>query len=620
MKLRQLLFSIFFATLYLPFFAQLPITQGLQFGAGTADSKIFPFKYLDGDKLYAENASFDINTMQFDYAYDYGSYRVRTPMIKTPSGQLFHLSGGVNSGQDIYLMNINTNGTINWTKQITSGGYDRYYHLLPGFSDTLSIVGWHSAGGDKPMLIQTDLNGNVILNKMFDYGSDDQLSNNSILDKGGSITICNWDYYEGFYITNIDPSGVTNWCRLYNPVSGGLVVAPRNIKQTSDGGYVVLCYRRQHSTLAGDEAIVVKIDNALNVDWVNAISFPGISDIGIYHRLDLSGADDDIYFQTNGTKILGSNTNSSVYVKLNSSGQVVWAKTPTDKNQNVIPKNTYMFRDKDKLVFTGSLGSLSTYGQDDLIVVSTDTSFSACHADIPYQERMEAWSVAPFTPTVTDVNFNTVNTTIPASAVSYTFKVPYCSPPLSLELLYFDAKPLNETDAILNWETATEEDLNYFNIQRSENGIDWTTIAKMNAQGSGNQSHHYSYRDHEVYLPGTGKALFYYRLEAVETTGELDYSETRTVQFDSPEEEGTVVIKPNPAVDAFEFILYKSLGAIEGTTYEVVDVAGRILKQGQATGYRTTVELSEVASGIYFIRFSKNGIQNFSPQKLVVNR
>lgn len=597
--------------------AQNPFTQGLQFGGGTADTKIFHFVKLDGNKLYAENAEFDLSTMQFTYGYDYGSYRIRTPMLKTPSGQLFHLANN-SSAQDIFLINVNANGSVNWSKQISNGGYNRYYHFAPKFSDTLTIVGWHSAGGDKPMVIHTDLNGNVLINKMFNYGSDDQLAVNSIGDKGGSTTICSWDFHEGFYLTNISVGGGVNWCRVFNPINGGgLVVAPRYFRKTPDGGYVVLCYRRQHGTNAGDEALVVKIDNSLAVDWVTTISFPGVSDMGIYHRLDLNMSDDDIYFQTIGTKLVGS-SNSSVYIKLNSGGNVVWAKTPTDNSNNIIPRSTFLLRNKDKLCITGTLGSASTMGQNDAYIIVTDTSFSACHVDVPYQVRQESWAVAPFVPTVSDVNFTAINMTVPSTPVNFATTAPYCSGLVNLELLSFTAKAINETDAQLDWESVNEEDITHFNIQRSVNGQEWTTIATVNARG-GTQANQYNYLDKEVYLPGIGKALFYYRLQSEELSGELDYSNVRTVVFNSPEEEGTVVIQPNPTVGSFQFILYKSLGAIQGTTYEVVDVAGRILRSGTVTSFKTTVDVTGVAAGMYFLRFSKNGIQNFRPQKIVVN-
>jgi len=279
-----------------------------------------------------------------------------------------------------------------------------------------------------------------------------------------------------------------------------------------------------------------------------------------------------------------------------------------------------MFRDKNRLVITGGMGALSTYGQNDQIIISTDTSFGACHVDVPFREQSESWVSTTFSPTVSDVNFNTFASTISATPISYNSSAPYCTPPLSLELLYFNANRNNESDAIVNWATIDEEEIDYFNIQRSENGEDWVTIAKTPTLGSGTTLQQYEYVDKDVYLPGTARAVFYYRLMSVDISGVLDYSQVRVVTFNSPDQEGSVIIQPNPAKDKFQFILYKPLEAIEGTTYNVVDVAGRILKTGYVSGPVTTVDMSGAASGMYFIRFSKNGVQNFKPQKIVVSK
>ena len=48
--------------------------------------------------------------------------------------------------------------------------------------------------------------------------------------------------------------------------------------------------------------------------------------------------------------------------------------------------------------------------------------------------------------------------------------------PLPIELINFNASPLNKKYVQLDWQTASEKNNNYFTIERSQNGIDWEDV------------------------------------------------------------------------------------------------------------------------------------------------
>lgn len=65
---------------------------------------------------------------------------------------------------------------------------------------------------------------------------------------------------------------------------------------------------------------------------------------------------------------------------------------------------------------------------------------------------------------------------------------------LPIDLLYFKGKFLNEGN-LLEWETATETNNDYFTIYRSGYPIDWHPIAKIDGVGTSPHKHYYRFID-----------------------------------------------------------------------------------------------------------------------------
>jgi hypothetical protein len=91
-------------------------------------------------------------------------------------------------------------------------------------------------------------------------------------------------------------------------------------------------------------------------------------------------------------------------------------------------------------------------------------------------------------------------------------------------------------EAILNWQTATEKNTQSFVVQRSSNGVTWTDLAFISAQGENNQTNTYSYND-KYPLAGTN----YYRIKAVDADGKIGYSIIKTISYLQKQKLFTVV-------------------------------------------------------------------------------
>jgi hypothetical protein len=85
---------------------------------------------------------------------------------------------------------------------------------------------------------------------------------------------------------------------------------------------------------------------------------------------------------------------------------------------------------------------------------------------------------------------------------------------LPIELLSFTGKVIDSRNVLLEWSTASEQSNDYFIIERSTDGYDWTQI--KNIDGSGNSNTKINYTTIDNSAPRT---IVYYRLSQVDFDG-----------------------------------------------------------------------------------------------------
>ena len=155
--------------------------------------------------------------------------------------------------------------------------------------------------------------------------------------------------------------------------------------------------------------------------------------------------------------------------------------------------------------------------------------------------------------------------------------------PLPVSIKNYELKIKNgiQGEAVENvWETSTEINTAYFNVQRSVDGITFYTIGKVNAKGAGK----YSFIDN-TNLTG----VVYYRLEIVDKNGNKTYSEIRSVLLTHPNSQFTIT--PNPAKD------YITINAQNIKEVSISDASGRVL----IVDKENKIDISSLSAGIYYI-------------------
>ncbi|MES2431130.1 MAG: T9SS type A sorting domain-containing protein [Bacteroidota bacterium] len=152
----------------------------------------------------------------------------------------------------------------------------------------------------------------------------------------------------------------------------------------------------------------------------------------------------------------------------------------------------------------------------------------------------------------------------------------------------------NGSMVVLNWQTAHEQNVNGFTIERSIDGTNnWQQVAAVPSQGvNGNSSSSllYSYTDKNAV---TG--AFQYRIKQIDINGEIKYSEIRFVKASDFSKE-RVLVYPNPSADGKVVVVFNG----NGTKNDVIlqDVTGRKLNQwfGVAT---SSLQIANLKAGVY---------------------
>lgn len=163
---------------------------------------------------------------------------------------------------------------------------------------------------------------------------------------------------------------------------------------------------------------------------------------------------------------------------------------------------------------------------------------------------------------------------------------------LPIELVNFSAQGMSE-GVELRWNTASEENSDRFEIERSTDGEQFSTIGMLPAAGTSHQQNAYSFLDR---TPHHG--LNHYRLRLVDIDGDTDHSGIRSVHVDLSGK-GEVLLVPNPGTDHVQVFLPASAA---GGEFLLMDATGRIMTRLNSLGGRMDISTSNLPKGLYAFR------------------
>jgi hypothetical protein len=171
--------------------------------------------------------------------------------------------------------------------------------------------------------------------------------------------------------------------------------------------------------------------------------------------------------------------------------------------------------------------------------------------------------------------------------------------PLPVELVSFTGYN-NKDQNVLNWVTASEKNVDKFEVEKSTNGLsDWSYIGWQKAVG-GNVQKAYTFSDNQ---PVVGNN--YYRLKIIDNDGTFTYSQTINIPISEALVNGFVKIFPNPTSGTVNLQLQSTKSSI--TTIEIANVLGQVVSTREATlsigVIPVTLDISYLPNGTYFVSF-----------------
>jgi uncharacterized repeat protein (TIGR01451 family) len=165
-------------------------------------------------------------------------------------------------------------------------------------------------------------------------------------------------------------------------------------------------------------------------------------------------------------------------------------------------------------------------------------------------------------------------------------------------ILQFTASWKQEIDAALSWKVTNEYKVNYYEVQHSGNGVQFSAIGQVQAT-NGQADHSYDF----IHIaPAFG--INYYRLKIVDIDGKVDYSKIVVLKKET-DLVSTLKIYPVPAANEPITILIE--GKVKGIgTLSVYSIDGKLITAKQLgiidqQNYRFTIDANTLGKGVYML-------------------
>lgn len=168
---------------------------------------------------------------------------------------------------------------------------------------------------------------------------------------------------------------------------------------------------------------------------------------------------------------------------------------------------------------------------------------------------------------------------------------------LDNQFLQFGAECTADQSVWLTWEIEEEKDNQFFEVERSLDGMNWEIIGNII---SSNTAEVYKFKDQN---PLNGQN--YYRLKITDIHNEVSYSNISTISLS---QDIGYWVYPNPNQGIFN-VDFKGLNE-SYYLVEVFDALGRVVYKEELSSNKNTLNLQEQAKGVYTLRIQV-GVQYY---------
>ncbi|WP_343748068.1 T9SS type A sorting domain-containing protein [Fluviicola sp.] len=207
-------------------------------------------------------------------------------------------------------------------------------------------------------------------------------------------------------------------------------------------------------------------------------------------------------------------------------------------------------------------------------------------------------------------NYSSAITTVPLSFGGTA--VVSCSP-LGMENVSLTGKNEAGYNA-LEWVSSSEFNADKYLVERSDDGMNYTEIGTVEAQGLSMESLTYQFEDLQP-----ANNLSYYRVRLIRENGSSSSSNTLTLERQYSKDVEIVKTYPNPASEDLNIILASKTDA----SYELSlsNLNGQQVFKGNQTVQKgltyASINVSDFRNGFYLLTVSQNG-KNIATHKIVI--
>ncbi len=233
-------------------------------------------------------------------------------------------------------------------------------------------------------------------------------------------------------------------------------------------------------------------------------------------------------------------------------------------------------------------GSLSCSGQGNFFnLPNSGGAGSVTSVSNPYLGTSDCATATPSSLGCTSGQIQIEGPGIPNQFVSFSAST------LPIELTYFSSKKTTN-GVLLEWETASEINNDYFTIEKSHDGLNYEEIGNIEGNGITNNTFNYSFIDRETSIGA------YYRLKQTEFDGVFKY-EGFLFQDYLDQQENEITFYPNPNNSTN---IKWTGGSVQNGFLEIYSQEGKLIFSTFLDGME---ELNMLLSpGIYFLHFTKS--------------
>ncbi len=178
------------------------------------------------------------------------------------------------------------------------------------------------------------------------------------------------------------------------------------------------------------------------------------------------------------------------------------------------------------------------------------------------------------------------------------------TPTTPVEMTYFEGRA-KQCSAALEWETASEEQNDYFMVEHSFDGRTFNSIGIVKGHGTTSVVQNYTFEHENV-----RQNLNHYRLKQVDYDGTFAYSDIVSVNSNCyKEERGITSIFPNPTTGEVKVKFY--MENAQDVELIISDMMGRTITSSNIQLNQGNnlfdINMTDQKSGIYFIQMKNEG-------------